>query len=211
MGKNKKHKTNYYISIATIVILVLLNVFVYGLVIKVTLDKTNTTYRVGQFNEISKNIYVEDGIDKTAYLTVKKGIELIQPPRYCEISIVTEIPTVLTKDMFEEGLTYVGKYTYDTKEIFIKKHNVDIMLMTTVHEIAHAIDDKKHCSSSVEFMDLYNKYKDTYVACHNQANSEYVTSSKNEFFAGVVVDFLCYPDEFSNQYPDLTEYLMITI
>lgn len=120
----------------------------------------------------------------------------------------------IKNDLDDSGLT-----DYSEKIIYINGSEKGQEKNTLIHEFGHFEDYITSSSSNEDFLDLYNKYKDSYVEYDylnlqnviNNEESHYAASNEREFFAICFKDYLLHNTYIKDTYPELFTYYKILL
>ena len=96
----------------------------------------------------------------------------------------------------------VGVYLYNRKMIIVNPNSY-----YTLHELGHSMSNIlfNNFSSSSQCQYLYDKYKNSIKSIFPQEHNEYLTSSKDEFFAGCICSYFMNEDQLKNNFPEIYE------
>lgn len=127
-----------------------------------------------EYIQITKHIYIEEGIDKNKADIVQQYIDIL-PECIKQYFTGNEIGKVYVVSSLDGDVK--GHCEYDTKEIWIvADYEFDCLL----HEFAHIYLHQKGVSA--DFVDIYNEEAKSMIEAYWGTSSEYHYSNPEEFY-----------------------------
>lgn len=114
----------------------------------------------------------------------------------------------------QENTKKLGVTYPQGKIIVVAGQNIGNMQGILYHEIGHAMDNiyKIITTTNETWYDIYMNCKDNYIVnLENNSFKEYIKSSRAEFFAGMFIEYLLYPDYLQEFGPDIYNFINLRL